>query len=81
MGWPLDASRGSCHRSSRSPEPYRLVLRSCVLPLLCFHDTEGLDCGPGRHRCDARCTLITRSPCRGALRGRRAAANFGSSER
>ena len=37
-------------------------------------------CGRGRHRFDARFKLITRSPCRRAMRGRRAAANFGSSE-
>eukprot|EP00966_Prymnesium_polylepis_P050558 1170194-Prymnesium_polylepis.1 len=34
-----------------------------------YHDTKGLGCGRGRHRFDVRCTLITRSPCRRALRG------------
>eukprot|EP00966_Prymnesium_polylepis_P071512 1661314-Prymnesium_polylepis.1 len=82
MCWPLRVGRfsrvaaGAAGRLSPTGS-----LPSCSLPLLCYHDADSPGCGRGRHRFDARCTLTTRSPCRRALRGRCAAANFGSSER
>eukprot|EP00966_Prymnesium_polylepis_P088138 2039746-Prymnesium_polylepis.1 len=80
MGWPLWTLLEGCHRSNRSSEPHRLIaivfFAATVLPRY-----RRPRLWRGRHIFDARCILLTRSRCRRALRGRRAAANFGSSER
>eukprot|EP00966_Prymnesium_polylepis_P020925 481790-Prymnesium_polylepis.1 len=75
MGWPLDASRGLSQEQqvARSPQARcdRVLCRYCANTI----PKASAVAERGRHRFD------TRSPCRRALRGRRAAANSGSSER
>eukprot|EP00966_Prymnesium_polylepis_P155715 3596694-Prymnesium_polylepis.1 len=46
-----------CHPGSADRPSPTGSLPACSLPLLCYHDTDSLGCGRGRHRFDARCTL------------------------
>jgi hypothetical protein len=54
-----------CHRSSRPPDPHRLVV-IVFFAATVLSDTDSLSCGRGRHSFDVRCTFLTRSRCRRA---------------